>query len=316
MTEASPQAGKQGKFRQYALAAVCGLMVVYFAGEWLVGSVIQGPVQAAREKQTALERKIEGREKKLAEARLYAPWLDVWRGQSLPTDRELARSLYQAWLIELIEDVGFGSHSVNSSEPAPRGGVYYALGFSVRTRGTVEQLTRFLFAFYETDLLHQVRSLTITPISQTSDLDLSISIEALSLARGATPADADDDAVFAVFQQQTLRKSTRLASASFEDYGVISERNLFAVGAEDDVADSTLLTSISIVDGEPQVWFTSQQTDELFKIRQGDSLQVGPLHLVLVEVLGSDVVLEADGERWLLGLGEKLTEAFALPPEY
>ena len=36
----------------------------------------------------------------------------------------------------------------------------------------------------------------------------------------------------------------------------------------------------------------------------------------LTEINDDDVILEADGERWLVALGENLGEAFALPPEF
>jgi hypothetical protein len=242
-------------------------------------------------------------------------YLERWGEQSLPADPELARSLYQAWLIELVEDVEFQAPSVNSNEPVRRGGVYYALGFTVRTRGTIEQLTRFLFAFYETDLLHQIRSLTITPISGGQLLDLSLTIEAVSMIRGGSSPPSDDATVFAAFQQQAARRTDRMASDSLPDYRVITDRNLFGMGTDGELTDLTFLTSINVVDGQPQAWFTSQATSELRKLNQGDSLEVGPLRFTLVDVQGSDVVLETDGERWLLSLGESLTDAFALPPE-
>jgi hypothetical protein len=48
----------------------------------------------------------------------------------------------------------------------------------------------------------------------------------------------------------------------------------------------------------------------------GQTLAVGQFHGDVVEIATDDVVLEADGERWLLALGENLGEACALPPGF
>ena len=84
-----------------------------------------------------------------------------------------------------------------------------------------------------------------------------------------------------------------------------------------DPTDHTYLTSISIVNGEPQVWLTARTTDEVMKLKQGDVFEVGSVVCSIAEVHGSDVIITSDdGERWLLTLGDKLTDAHALPPEF
>ncbi len=55
--------------------------------------------------------------------------------------------------------------------------------------------------------------------------------------------------------------------------------------------------------------------DEKLKLRQGDTLQVGGLSAEVVQIGELDVVVELDGQRWLLTLGDSLADAFALPPE-
>ena len=34
------------------------------------------------------------------------------------------------------------------------------------------------------------------------------------------------------------------------------------------------------------------------------------------EIQGQDVIVESDGERWLMSVGESVAQALALPPEY
>ncbi|MCH5375100.1 MAG: hypothetical protein JJ992_14085, partial [Planctomycetes bacterium] len=181
MNAATADNSKLARYRQYALAAVFLAMVAYFGGTWLVDHLIQGPLQAAQLDTERLQGDIKKREQALANIRAAGKLLEQWEQQSLPADTEVARSLYQAWLVELVDDVQLNNPSVTSSEPVTRKGLYHSLTFSVRGRGTLDQLTRFLLAVYQTDLLHQIRSLTITPLQRSEQLDLSMSIEALIL---------------------------------------------------------------------------------------------------------------------------------------
>jgi hypothetical protein len=321
MTATPSRPTLSARYRQHILAGILLAMAAYFGGEWLLERLIQGPLNDARDRRERLLQDIEKRESGLARIRAAGKLLAKWEDQSLPADTEVARSLYQAWLVELVDDVGLTSPSVTSSEPVARAGLYHTLTFSVRGRGTVEQLTKFLFAFYQTDLLHQLRSLTITPLQRAEELDLSFSIETMVLEQSSSPKDKKaasqtPESVFEEFRRRTWRVSDRLASDNLEAYNVIVRRNLFALGGGFDPTDHTYLTSIIEVNGEPEVWFTNRTTDEVVKLRTGARLELGPLSFRLAEVLGSDVIIEADGERWLLSLGDKLTDAHALPPGF
>jgi hypothetical protein len=294
---------------------------VYFGGEWLVDRLIQGPIAVAHGRRTQLERDIRQRETSLQRLRDAGKLLATWEDQSLPADTEVARSLYQAWLVELVDDVGLAGPSVTSSEPQARAGLYHTLSFSVRGHGTLEQLTKFLFAFYQTDLLHQIRSVTITPLQRAEDMDLSFAIEALVLepsgaAAAKTSESSPAESVYEEFRRRTWRVSDRLVSTDPEVYGVIVRRNLFALGGGFDPTDQTYLTSITVVDGVSEVWFTNRASDGVVKLRAGGSLELGPLTFRLAEVFDTDVIIETDGERWLLSLGDKIIDAHALPPGF
>jgi hypothetical protein len=278
---------------------------------------IEGPIREAERTAAKLEKGIEQRKTALAQAKTASELLDRWESQSLPADTEVARSLYQAWLLELVGDAEFSNPSVSSSEATGRKGVYQAFIFSLRARGTLDQLRRFLFAFYQTDLLHQIRSLNITPIGNAQLLDLSFTIEALALmTKGNLAPDASPETVFEQFRQRTWRTSDRLASDRLEAYDSVVQRNLFGTGpGETDPTDHTYLTSITATNNVPEVWFTLRTTDEVFKLRPGEPVQIGSLQFSVAETYGTDVIIQTGDERWLLTLGDKLTDAFALPPE-
>jgi len=170
------------KYRKYILLAIFGAMVCYSGSDWLLGQ-FSGPLASLEHRKVELRHEIRQVERQLDHAHKTAKEMDLWKAQSLPSDVEQARSAYREWLLELVGHVQFVDPNVDSGEPVNRKGMAHAtsLSFSLRARGTLAQLTRFLYDFYSAGHLHQIRSLSITPVQGTEALDLAISIEALVL---------------------------------------------------------------------------------------------------------------------------------------
>jgi len=289
--------------RKNLLLAVATVILALICGDWLWRNAVEGPIEDRQRKLAGMQKSVRDREDKLTQARKAGQLLARWEAQSLPSDSEVARSLYQAWLLELVNYVDLANPNVDSGSPLGRKGLYQAISFSVRGRGTLEQLTTFLFEFYSANHLHQIRSLSIMPLQKSDQLDLSISIEAIVLGT----ADRRD--------RLSTERSDRLASERLEDYYPIVRRNLFGFGGSPDATDHTYLTTVVYVDDAPEAWFTLRSSDEVLKLREGQSLHVGQFQGTVRHIDDGDMVLESEGERWLLTIGENLAQAFALPPE-
>lgn len=292
--------------RKKLLLAVLGLGLLFYGSDW-IWSVVMDPLQALRQKQQTLQKDITRRELELAKARKATKTLAAWAAESLPGDPQVARSVYQAWLLQLVSRVGLHAPAVDSTQPSARNG-YVSITFSLQARGTLEQWTQFLYEFHRAGLLHQIHSLAITPITKKEQLDVNLTIDALVLP-GAARTDR--------LNEET---SDRLAFSRLADYQPIVTRNLFGASGAVDPTDQTYLTGIQHVNGEPEAWFTLRNPTDperaVVKLRRGQNLVIGPFQGQVVEIGDDDVILEADGERWLVALGENLGEAFALPPEF
>ena len=294
------------KYRKHILAALFCLMLLFYGGDWLLENALRGPLDSRRARTAQLEEGIAARERQLDAARRIGRHVLLLQRQSLPSNTEVARSLYRAWLLELVRFVELSGHSVQSGEPQAREGLYWMLPFTVRGRGTLEQLMQFLFEFYRAGHLHQMGTIGITPLAGGNQFDLSFSIEALVLP-GADRAD-----------RLTTGYSARLASDDLADYDVIAQRNLFTGGGSLDAVEHTYLVGVVSADGRPQAWFGLRASGEKRELYEGESLQIGRFTGTVTEINldDRDVIIESDGQRWLLALGENLTEAFALPPEF
>jgi hypothetical protein len=290
--------------RQYFLGTILAVLALYFGGDWLLEVAVREPMQRAKAQTKQLRENIRRKKADLKQIRAEEEQLAVWETQSLPAEAPLARSLYQAWLVQLVEHVGLLKPNVDSGEPVNRKDLYQTLSFTVRGEGTLEQATQLLFEFYRAGHLHQIRSLELTPSAEGKQFSISLAIEALSLPyikRGDQLGSAHGD---------------RLLSAKLADYRVIAQRNVFGSGTDPDVLAYTRLTGITSSQGRPQAWFTLDTRGETLQKAVGDVLEIGSFRSTIVDIQDADVILDVDGQHRLLSIGEALSEASALPPKF
>jgi hypothetical protein len=290
--------------RQYVLWTVFAALAIYFGGDWLLGIAVREPLGRAKAETKRLRENIQKRKAELKQIRTEEEQLAVWETQSLPAEAPLARSLYQAWLVELVEHVGLLKPNVDSGEPVNRKDLFQTLSFAVRGEGTLEQATQLLFEFYRAGHLHQIRSLELTPSAEGKQFSISLAIEALSLPY-LKRAD-----------QLGSARGDRLGSAKLADYQIIARRNVFGSGTDPDVLAYTRLTGVTYSHGRPQAWFTLDTRGETLQKGVGEVLAIGGFRSTIVDIQDADVVLDIDGQHRLLSIGEPLSEAAALPPKF
>ncbi len=287
--------------RQHVLLILLAGFGVLRAGDWVLSTMVQGPLDQRRNRGQAIDREIEKLEQTLADGRKAGTMLEAWRTESLPENTEVARSLYRSWLLERVNDAGLLAPTVDSRSPSNRGG-YRVLPFSLRARGSLDQFIQFLFNFSEAGLLHQVQSLDLNPAGSTGLFDIVMSIETLMIP-GAQGSELNTGT------------SDWLVSDSMTDYTVISRRNIFGIGTAFDPRRQTFVTAITRSNGQPQVWFKLRDNAQTLKLREGDTLSIDDFQGTIAEIFEQDVSIDADGERWLLSVGDSLADGFAVPPE-
>ena len=149
--------------------------------------------------------------------------LDVYRSRSLPSDPEDARRQYQNWLVDRATEYGF---EVKRAPTPTSSDVYERLRFTVTGDGDLMQLVEFLHKFYSVDYLHRISLLRVTRDPGTKQLDLSFTVDALSLPTATN-------------ETLTEEPSDRLALGDFEAYrDAIVYRNLFGTPNNEPTLDS------------------------------------------------------------------------------
>lgn len=200
--------------RQLAIAtgAVVGLLLLFFLYQ-----SVDASLEAARRSVAEASDQLEGKQRKLLQAKKAVRKLREYEAKSLPPDGEVARSLYQNWLLERLEAHGFRDVKLSVTGLRNRVDAFQLHTFIVSCRGNLAQLTRFMHDLYSVDRLTRVRRLALKPINDSKDLDVGFSVEALSLKGGELK------------DRLAETPSSRLAQATVTDYEkVIVGRNLFA----------------------------------------------------------------------------------------
>lgn len=201
--------------REKMLASAVGLLVLVFIGLWVV-DLIGGAMESRSDQILALEEEIRQKEVTKMKGGRAAERLAVYETRALPGDRERARSIYQSWLLQAVADADLEDIKVDPIAGRPVGEVYFVHPFNVSGRGNLEQLVEFLYGFYSKDILHRIERMTVAPIKDTRQLDITMTIEAVSLP-SATHVD-----------QLPSQPSSRLALGTLDKYSnPILKRNIF-----------------------------------------------------------------------------------------
>ncbi len=286
--------------RRQLLLAVLAVIAVIQVGDWVLNTMIQGPLQARRAKTEQLHEDIRKRESLLAESRNAGKQVDAWQRQSLPADPDVTRSVYRSWLLSIVKNTKLRNATVDSGSPSTRRAkdktvLYRSMPFSVRARGSLAQFNEFLFLFSRAGHLHQIASLTLNPISSTGQFDISLGIETLLL-----PGRKGNDLNSA--------PSALLASAEFKDYASIAKDNIFGIDGADPM-QHTMISGITFSNGTPQVWITEQLLDKVTQVGAGAEFDTVALSGRILEVHDQEVIVETSGERMRFPIGQPFSAA-------
>ncbi len=292
-----------------ALLAVVGLQYAY--------STLTGPYGGLRERRNAVDAEVERKQTRLRNAATAKKELEKRRKQSLPSDPELAQSLYHSWLLKQADNAKFSNKNVtfaNSKWPHKQG--YCVLRFNVGAKTTLQQLIEFLHGFYRAGHLHRIVSLTITPDQSGKSLNVQMLVEALSLP-GATSKDAlaqiDSDRTLAAPEVYREKIAARNIFAPYEPPPPATGNTPPTPPAK--VSEHTRLTGIATVDGRLQACIIVRTTGKQFRLFEGEEAEIEKVKCKVLRIAKHEAEIEVDSQRRLVLLGKSLTDGEVLSSE-
>ncbi|MDZ4852928.1 MAG: hypothetical protein SGI77_26880 [Pirellulaceae bacterium] len=203
--------------RERILAIGVGAVVALAVGNYFWTSIRKG-ISVKQDRIERLESDISKRETLITDGLMDRNKLTAVTPTSLPLNSEQAVAQYHEWLIGLIEEAELTSPQQNivGGETTEKG-VFKRFKFQISGRGTIENLTKLLYAFYETNYLHRIIQLKILPVQREAyQLEISLVTEvlALNIASETQPAPTG--------------KSPRIKKSLAEYSNEIVGRNLFS----------------------------------------------------------------------------------------
>ena len=302
------------------VGGLLGLLLLWFAYDGISAAFSRREAQLDN-----LRKKLSGRETQIKLAREQTKKLRTLEQMSLPTDRDVATSLYQHWLESLVEKSKFSNWGVRpTGTVAVKDGGFEKLTFSLNADGSLEGIVAFLFDFYRADSLHKIQGLSIkaSDSDKKSSLQLQLSVEALVLSTAARKDGLNSG------------ESKRLLESEFAKYkDAIVGRNLFAAykppppptpprvervveapappprPREPDPAAFAKVTSILASEKDAEVWILAQLTGKTLKLRVGDTFDVGTVKGEITAIDQDRVEMNLNGARTTVLLGQNLRDA-------
>lgn len=166
--------------REKKLAAVTAVLLVLLLG-YIAWTQVSGIFTRRNATIANLRNDISDKELQIEKGRRAGRRLEIYEQRSLPPDRELARSVYQDWLLDLVVQSKLEDANVTALAEYADNSVFQRLTFSISGSGRLDQVTRLLHRFYQHDHLHLIRRLQLTPIKDSRKLDLSMNVDAVVL---------------------------------------------------------------------------------------------------------------------------------------
>jgi hypothetical protein len=283
--------------RQQLLLGMLILMAVVRVGDYVLSSMIQGPLRELQGDNRELQDNISKQEKLLADGRAAGQKIEKWQKKSLPSDTETARSLYRNWLLETVRSARLRNATVDSGSPANRRGLYRSMPFTVQARGSLNEITSALFRVEKSDQLHRIMTLRLTPVGATGQFDLSMSVEALMIpgTKGLSLNKGE---------------SSLLASTNRHDYDVIARDNIFGIGIDtQDPMKLTILSAVTYRNGKPTAWITEQIGDRVHKLPAGADFETTAISGRVVTVTEESVVIESGDQLLKMQIGQSFADA-------
>ncbi len=233
--------------------------------------------------------------------------LQAYGARSLPYDPELARSLYQDWLLRLVEQHRLESASIDAGVPIrlelksrtvqkKRRLAGYSLGMTLRAKSSLPQLVSFLRDFRHAGHLQKIRSLAMLPLGTGAELDVTLAIEVLSLQR-ADRKDALSDWV--------LDADDSDPQAVYAD---LLKRNLFARGLPQALAEIRLQAITVDKQGKSEAWFAAGTPTTTQMVARGESLNLVMHRVVIEEIQPDKVRLSVNQSPHWIALGQRLRD--------
>lgn len=236
--------------RERFLALAIGGLVLALAFNWGFGKYRTG-LNKLRNQADGLRDEGERLNDRIIQGLLADRQMGEYQARSLSSDPEIARSVYQKWLMDTVKANGLKSPIVDPTNSTPVGDLFRYQGFRVSGKTKMPDVVKMLHAFYAKDYLHRIRELSLNP-DREGGLVMEMSIDASFLNRA--PVDPAEP------KETSYRLTDSLASYE----AAILNRNMFRPpNGEPEFTGRTEIEAIIGQESRSQLSFKDPEGDRI-----------------------------------------------------
>ena len=301
--------------REKILAILVCATVGSLVGDRAVKRYVWAPLRDKEAQLSSASQRLEQARAKSNDALRARVEFEDWRRRALPPNVGLAQTRYQEFLRGLLSDAKIDRPLVTPRQPSRRRSNFVRLAFQVELRCKLDQLERFLADFFQSDLLHQIRTVSVTPVIEKSKIttfNVSMKIEAVSLRDAVATDDlpiasgSDTDADTrppSLFVARNLFQPTKFVPPE-----VAAAANATPAKKKVEIPDGRkdIFATGVVIDGDARIWMTNRKTNTKTVLGEGDELRIGDQTATILRINASNVVLRWGDKVGSVRLGESL----------
>ncbi len=233
---------------------------------------------------------------------------------SLPPNESVAQSVYRNWLLDQASASGLREIKIDQGAISPFKEFYKKYTISLHARASLEQLATFLGRFQRTDHLQLIRSVSIRPLKESREMDVSLKVEALALrqAKPATTLTMRDKSNALSMEAERKMLKTIVDRALFSTYVPPSAQPQHADApppkVDFDQSPYCFVTAVVEVNDKPQVWVDLRTEAKKFKLYEGEMFRLDGVRCFVRKIDYDKVEFEAAGGRYTIKVGKSFAE--------
>ena len=290
--------------------AVAGTVAIWFGNRGL--SDYREAVEQNLDTQLQASEALVDAEIELELAQRARRQLNQWRRASLPTNVNVARSLYQDWLRDQFESAGLTLKDLTDNSSGV-GDEIIEVSFVASAAGSLESLTSFLARFYAANLLHRISGSSVSVQEGGDQLDIQLSVDALVLPECSRSDELPE------LQQDDLPEEFDSLLADvvrrnvFQSYRPPSKAPVVEVVRKDNGPDldakAAKVSGMTYGIGGWRVAVTTDQSAAPTYYHEGDPFEVGRMKGRVAKIDARRVILDTDQGDFEVRLGQSFAEA-------
>ncbi|NOY42254.1 MAG: hypothetical protein GXP26_10505 [Planctomycetes bacterium] len=231
---------------------------------------------------------------------------------SLPTDTDIAVTLYETWLREQLGNSGLEVDDLSSKTGAGPHKRAQKIIFTVNAKGTLAELSSFLYGFYQAGHLHRISETSLMPEEGEDSLKITLAIEALSLdncKREDSLTDRPSKAKLEPLEKIQVDIVSRDIFTVYNPPAATQTASTQLSIAEDAIAAQAFITSMTYGQGGWRMSVRMKDTGKIQFFREGDPIKFGSFAGNITKLDGRRAVVTIGNEQMQVRLGKSLSQA-------